>query len=888
MASTAHTSSETTARRHVEIAHVLFIDVVGYSKLLIDEQQQLQEQLNHVVRNTDQFHSAEADGKLTRLPTGDGMALVFSTTPEAPVECALEISQALLNYPDLKLRMGVHSGPVSSTTDVNDRSNIAGAAINIAERIMSCGDAGHILISKRLAEDLGQYAEWQPYLHDLGEVEVKHGVTLAIVNVYTDKLGNPEVPEKIKDAKSETVSVSEKPVKEHSGSSRTSGFFEEVKRRKVYRVAVAYIIVAGGIIQIASAIFPAWELPNWSQRLLIVLLLAGFPIGLILAWAFDVTPQGVRVTEPLPSAPAYHRGRRNLFILLGIGLLLSAIAGLFILPRASARKLEKSIAVLPFENLSADKENAYFADGIQDDILTNLAKIGDLKVISRTSVMGYREKPASVRDIGKALGVSAVLEGSVRRSGNRVRINVQLINAANDEHVWAEDYDRDLTDVFVIQSDLAQKIAEELQAKLSPREKAQLTRKPTENGEAYLAFVQAYTLQNSVEDLQKLKQSEQLYARAIELDPNFALAIARYAQLESWIFHSSSTPEARDNARGLAKRAIELQPDLPEAHLALGFSYYYCDLNYEAALSEFEIARQGLPNQMEAYLALGAIKRRQGRWAESTADLKKAASLSPKDSWPLQNLAFNYEMVRDFKLANETVDRAQAISPNSFGLWEIKSNLAILERGDLSVAEKALEQLEKSANVEEKKLYLEPGRSLLLLQQRRYAEALQAGQKISDVIPEGKPDFLIGKQMLIGSACKGLGDENGARIAFGKAKEIAQARIKTIPGSAGQHAQLALALAFLGERENALAEAKRAMDLLPESKDAFEGPGITEIAAQVSCIVGDHAHAIELLEGLLTRPAQITVEVLKLNPIWDPLRKDPAFQALIEQYSAKT
>src|SRR5438132_8366301 len=231
-----------------------------------------------------------------------------------------------------------------------------------------------------------------------------------------------------------------------------SGFFEEVKRRKVYRVAVAYVIAAGGIIQLASAAFPAWELPNWSQRLVIVLLLIGFPIALILAWAFDVTPEGVRVTEPLPSLPSRPRGRRNLVILLGIGLLVSAIAGFFILPRASAHKLEKSIAVLPFQNLSDDKENAYFADGIQDDILTNLAKIGDLKVISRTSVMGYRGKPDSVREIGKALGVSAVLEGSVRRDKNRVRINVQLINATNDQHLWAEDYDRDLTDVFAIQS----------------------------------------------------------------------------------------------------------------------------------------------------------------------------------------------------------------------------------------------------------------------------------------------------------------------------------------------------------------------------------------------------------------------------------------------------
>src|SRR5438034_4136991 len=568
-----------------------------------------------------------------------------------------------------------------------------------------------------------------------------------------------------------------------------SGFFEEVKRRKVYRVAAAYVIAGGGIIQLASAAFPAWELPSWALRLVIMLLLIGFPIALILAWAFDVTPQGIRAT-PSATAPRMHR-RRNVIMLVATGMIVSAIAGFFLLPRASAHKIDKSIAVLPFENLSDDKENAYFADGIQDDVLTNLSKIGDLKVISRTSVMPYRGKSSNVREIGKALGVSTVLEGSVRRSGNRVRINVQLISAANDEHIWAEDYDRDLTDVFAIQSEMAQEIASQLQAKLSPTEKVQLTHKPTENGEAYLAFVQAYTLQNSVEDLQKLKQSEQLYARAIELDPNFALAIARYAQLESWMFHSSSTPEARDNARALAKRAIELQPDLPEAHLALGFSYYYCDLNYEAALSEFEIARQGLPNQMESYLAIGAIKRRQGRWAESTADLEKAVSLSPKDSWPLQNLIFNYEMLRDFRRANEAADRALAISPKSFALWEIKSTLALLERGDLSVAEKALGELEKTPASPEMSAYLLEGRARIFLGQRKYAEALQAAEKWPDDLAQAKPESIIGKQMVIGLARKGLGDESGARAAFAKAKELAQASVNTIPGDAGQHAHLA-------------------------------------------------------------------------------------------------
>src|SRR5467141_5080578 len=287
-----------------------------------------------------------------------------------------------------------------------------------------------------------------------------------------------------------------------------TGFFDEMKQRKVYRVAAAYIIAAGGAIQMASASFPAWELPNWALRLVIVLLLIGFPIALILAWAFDVTSQGIKAT-PAVAAPGSHL-RRNIIMLVATGIVISAAAGFFLLPRASARKIDKSIAVLPFENLSDDKENAFFADGIQDDILTNLSKIGELKVISRTSVMPYRGKATNVRDIGKQLGVSNILEGSVRRSGSKVRVNVQLIDANSDEHIWASDYDRDVTDVFAIQTDLAQKITDALQAKLSPAEKSRMERKPTENGEAYLAFVQAHNLQDAMEDLEKLKQSEQL------------------------------------------------------------------------------------------------------------------------------------------------------------------------------------------------------------------------------------------------------------------------------------------------------------------------------------------------------------------------------------------
>lgn len=661
-------------------------------------------------------------------------------------------------------------------------------------------------------------------------------------------------------------------------------FVAELQRRKVYRVAAAYIIAAGFIIQIGSAVFPAWELPNWTFRLVVVFLLIGFPISLILAWAYDVTPQGIRATP----APGAHR-RRNLITLIAIGVVVSAVAGFFILPRALARKIDKSIAVMPFENLSEDKENAHFADGIQDDILTNLAKIGDLKVISRISVMAYRGAPHSAREVGKALGVSTILEGSVRRSGNRVRVTVQLIDAANDEHIWANNYDRDLNDVFAIQTDLSKEIAGALQAKLSPSEKAQLERKPTENGEAYLAFVQAHNLQNAVEDLGKLKQSEQLYARAIELDPRFALAIARYSQLESWIVHTfERTTERREKARALAQRALQLQPDLPEAHLAMGFSLYYGDNDFEGALKEFEIAQRNLPNEAEGYLALGSIQRRLGKWPESNASLEKAASLDPKDSWVFQNLALSYQTLRDFAAANKTIDRGLEVNPDGLGLWEIKSKLAIAEKGDLSVAERAFQAVKSIPMNNEEKLRIAGGRLDVFLLERRYQEALHEAESLPDDFLAGIPAALCGKYYLLGFARKALHDEAGARAALLKAKDLVEAQLKKSPDSPDLRIQLAKVLAYLGEKDAALTEARRATEILPESKDAFGGPEITAGMAEVCAIVGENTRAIELLDGLLGRPSPVTVALLKLSPAWDPLRKDPRFQALIDKYSAKT
>jgi serine/threonine-protein kinase len=416
-----------------------------------------------------------------------------------------------------------------------------------------------------------------------------------------------------------------------------------------------------------------------------------------------------------------------------------------------------------------------------------------------------------------------------------------------------------------------------------------MERKPTENAEAYLAFVQAHDLQCAVEDFGKLKQSEQLYARAIELDPKFALALARYSQLESWIFHIyDPTRERRQKARALAEQALQLQPDLPEAHLAMGFSYYYGDNNFEAALKEFEIAQRGLPNEAEAYLAIGAIQRRQGKWAESTINLEKAASLNPKVSWPLQNLAFNYQMLRNFDEANKTIDRGLKVDPDGFGLWEIKSKLAIAEKGDLSVSERAFQTLKSMPLNDENKLRIAGARADVFLLERKYKEGLREAESLpDDLFGTGFEQHLSGKYYLIGFARKALQDEAGARAAFLKAKGLLEAQLKESPDAADMHIQLAKVLAYLGEKDAALAEAQRATELLPESKDAFGGPEIAAGVAEVYCIVGENGRAIEVLDGLLSRPSNVTVPGLKVNPIWDPLRNDPRFQALIDKYGAK-
>src|SRR5881398_1808091 len=666
-----------------------------------------------------------------------------------------------------------------------------------------------------------------------------------------------------------------------------SGFFEELQRRKVYRVAAAYIIAAGFIIQIGSAVFPAWELPNWTLRLVVVLLLVGFPIALILAWAYDVTAQGIRAT-PAVSAPGTHR-RRNLILLIATGVVVSAAAGFFLLPRAWGRKIDKSIAVLPFQNLSDEKENAYFADGMQDDILTNLSKIGDLKVISRTSVMSYRGSGTrNAREIGKMLGVATLLEGSVRRVGNRVRVNVQLIDANNDEHVWAEDYDRDLTDVFAIQTDLAQKIASALQAKLSPNEKARLAQRPTQNSDAYLLFVQAHDYANRMEILpDTYLRAVPLFEQAIKLDPTFAPAFAGLSMVESRIYHSfDPTAGRRKKARLNADEALRLQPDLPEGHLALGFSYYYGDRDYERALAEFEIAKRGLPNESEAYFAIGAIQRRQGKWAESNANLEKAATLDPKNTDVLINLCFSYMAQRDFETASKVLDRVIAASPQSFQTNILKAFMAAQWKGDLSAAEKVFSSIQPEADSDG---LITMGRAWLLMLHRKLPEALQVVQKFRGETLFTTTTAPCPKALLEGEIYRLQGDEAKARTAFEHARVVSEQLLREAPDDPARHGQHGLILAALGQKQEAIAEGKRAVELVPESQDAFDGPLGTAALAQIYAWTGEFDEAFRLLDHLLTVPTHgLTVPMLKLDPAWDPLRKGPRYQALIDKYAVKS
>jgi TolB-like protein/class 3 adenylate cyclase/Tfp pilus assembly protein PilF len=782
-ASVLHMPTESKIHFDLEIAHVLFIDVVGYSKLLTDDQRKLLAELNALVRNTPEFGKAEAEDKLVRLPTGDGMALAFFSTADAPARCALEISAALASHPQLPLRMGINTGPISGTVDVNDRSNLAGMGINMAKRIMDCADAGHILLSKRTADDLAQYSYWRPYMHPLGPCEVKHGEMVELVNLYDEKIGNPTIPQRMRQVRAAR----------HS----------QMRRR------VAYIFVA---------------------------------------------------------------------ILAGVALLLTSLWR-----RQPVKAPAKSIAVLPFENLSDDPANEYFAGGIQDDVLTNLAKLGDLKVICRTSVAQYKGTKLTVHEIGKALGVGAILEGSVRRSGNEVRVNVQLIDTTNDEHIWAENYDRDLTNVFAIQSDLALRIASTLHSQLSPAERARLQQRPTENPEAYLTYLEAQDAMTKARSLADLEHIAQLYEKAITLDPSFALGLAQLSYISGTIYQANGSIAALEKAKAAAGEALRLQPRLPEAHLALGYVYYRGDADYDRALRELAIAKNGLPNDPEVLLVIGSIERRQGKWRESTADLEKAASVNPKDPFLWTNVGTNYQALRNFPSAAQAYDRGIQVDPEFFANQYLRARLDIDWKADLRSLQSLYQRVPALPDPDGQIAY---GEFELKLLQGKYREALQHLEASPrDSFAQWHAGIPLPKTYLAGEACRLMNDSANARAFYEQARAAVEKGLASKGDDASRHALLGEIYAGLGLNQKAISEGERAAQLLPESKDAFEGPLVTLRLAKICALAGDPDRAVSLLEHSLSSPAGITSSALKIDPAWDILRSNSRFQALLSTAS---
>ena len=594
-----------SATQSFDIGYILFIDIVGYSKLRGEAQTNVLRQLTDIVRGTREFRRAEMAGQLVRLPAGDGMALVFFASPEAPVQCALEIARALKQQPQLQVRMGVNSGPIDRLDDVNDRANVSGAGINMAQRVMSCGDADHILLGKHIADDLAQYEKWRPHLRDLGEVEVKHGVKIDIVNFCFDGIGNSELPAKIKQSRRQ----------------------QKVVRQK-------RLILTGALLLMA----------------------------LLVAWA---TYQRVRQREGVPATIS-----------------------------------EKSIAVLPFENRSAEKENAFFADGVQDEILTDLSKIADLKVISRTSTMLYKSDHArNLREIAHQLGVAHILEGSVQRAGTRVRINAQLIDARNDAHLWAQTYDRDLADVFAIQSEIAKTIAEQLEAKLSPGEQAEIERRPTSNDAAFALYSQAKTLlaaaSASDPDKATFLHAVDLLNQAVAHDPNFFRAYCDlvHAHAELYFYNFDHSPERRAMAETALQNAVRLRPDAGETHLAQAEYLYRCYLKNDRALAELGLAAQALPNNSRVYELSGYIERRQGRWEEARRDLEKARQLDPRNVVILQQIANFYPYLRQFDEEAAALDRLLKLTPKDQGIRVSRAFVEVERRANLEPYREAVRSI---------------------------------------------------------------------------------------------------------------------------------------------------------------------------------------------------
>ena len=667
-----------------------------------------------------------------------------------------------------------------------------------------------------------------------------------------------------------------------------SGFFEEAKRRNVYRVAAAYIIGAAGVIQMASAAFPAWELPNWGLRLVIVLLLLGFPVALMLGWAYDITAQGLEVT-PTTAVPRAHR-RRNIIMLVATGVTISAAAGFFLLPRVSARKIDKSIAVLPFENLSEEKTNAFFADGMQDEILTNLSRIADLRVISRTSVMQYKSGIArNLREIGQQLGVAHVVEGSVQRSGNRVRINAQLVDVRTDRHLWAQTYDRDLPDMFAIQSEIAKTIADQLEAKLSPAEKDAIERAPTSDITAFDLYTLAknlcLTAFGSSTTKANLLQAADLLNQAVARDPSFLEAYCLLAFAHDGVYWVGfdHTPARLAQAESAVQAASRLQPNAGETHLARAQNLYWGYLDYDGALAELEVAAQGLPNHPRVVELKGYIKRRQGRWDESIRDLKRAIELDPQNFLTLQQTAQTYQGLRRYVDGKTLLARILAFEPND-AVTKVQHAFAEL---DSKADTRPLHQMIESIRATNPAAIPSIANNWLLcaLAERDGTAAENALTAFgeSPITFGSAENVLFNRPFVEGVIARITKNEDRARSAFIAARAEQEKIIQAQPNYGPALCVLGLIDAGLGRREEALREGRRAVELLPVEKDQVGGNVMIKYLAMIAAWLGDKDLAFEQLTIALRRPSDLSYGQLKLMPFWDPLRGDPQFEKLVEE-----